>query len=122
MVHGQGGPVKARPLIQRLNTAELVEAFIASRHDCLTETRRHYRQVLRRFERVHSEFPWNPGEIIRFLLELPQLPRPRWGLGVMTMRDYYKVLRSFYAWAKAERDPLLPLLPYESFGRKPRRR
>ena len=135
MVQGKDSPARARPLlsaprsgsgqdhrVQRLETAELVETFLASRRSCAPETRWHDRQVLRRFQRAFPTLPWDPGQVARFLLELPQIPRPGWGLGVMSMRSYHKVLRTFYAWARAEREPRLPTLPSESFGRRQRRR
>lgn len=121
MVQGREGMFRARPLIQRLETAELVEAFLASRKACAPRTRRQYRYVLRRFHRAFASLPWDPGLVVDYLLGLPQVRRPSWGLGVMSLRSHHKVLRTFYAWARAERESRLPALPRESFGRKPRR-
>lgn len=98
-------------MVEDLSTGDLADAFLdAKTADCATNTIRKYRWALLCLERVYPVLPRVTLEIIRSVEGEP--------LGANSQRVLYETLRDFYSWIKANRDPLVPDLPYVWFGRR----
>lgn len=124
MADGQGSALnRGSTLAPPVDAAQALAGFLDTKRSLAPETRWHYRQVLVPFVRRFPELPWKVQTIIDYLFDLPQRRRPSGRkLDLMSLRSYYKTIRTFYAWVKENREPKFPRLPYYTFWRKPRRK
>lgn len=103
-----------------LQTRELIQAFMDSRAGCTPRTLDYYRWALTYLESQYVAIPDDAVAVREMARTLP--PCYRHGqLSVCTRRSFYKVMRVFYAWVKANHAPGLVVLPYASLGRKRRK-
>jgi len=109
-VAGEAGNGRARRLVEDLSTADLADGYLAAKaHHCAPNTIRKYRWALLCLERVYPTLPRVTRDIIGFVQAEP--------LGANSQRMLYETLRDFYQWTKANKDPLVPELPYVWFSR-----
>ena len=108
---GDGRPSGVRRLVEDRSIRPLIDTYLEDNlAHCTGNTIRKYRWALLCLERVHPNLPRVTRDIIRFVQAEP--------LGANSQRVLYETLQDFYAWIKANEDPLVPELPYVWFGRR----
>ena len=119
MVRGPGDdrPSTAGRLVKELSTGQLADGFlavVARQRGCAPNTVRKYRWALECLERAYPMLPRVTARVTGFVASEP--------LAASSKQVLYETLRDFYRWAKATKDPLIPVLPYVWFSRRRKRR
>lgn len=84
---------------------------------------RNYLTVLKVFrDDYYNRMPRDPEAVLQWLRELPPVSKSKDQLKPTTRRQYYKLLRTFWDWARENWPPFGELepfpQPYERFGKK----